>query len=38
MAFETIHTIIQVENLVVILISFLIIYSGSIAAGYYTVP
>jgi hypothetical protein len=36
--FETIHTIVQVQNLVIILISFLIIYAGSIAKGYYNVP
>lgn len=36
--FETIHTIVQVQNLVIILISFLIIYSGAIAQGYYNVP
>lgn len=36
--FETIHTVVQVQNLVIILISFLIIYSGSIAKGYYEVP
>lgn len=38
MAFETIHTIIQVQNLVIILISFLIIYAGAIANTYYAVP
>jgi hypothetical protein len=36
--FETIHTIVQVQNLVIILISFLIIYAGAIAKGYYNVP
>ena len=38
MAFETIHTIVQVQNLVIVLISFLIIYSGQIARSYYSVP
>lgn len=38
MAFETIHTILQVQNLVIVTISFLIIYAGSIAQGYYSVP
>ncbi len=38
MAFETIHTVVQVQNLVLILISFLIIYSGLIAYSYYEVP
>lgn len=36
--FENIHTIVQVQNLVIILISFLIIYAGAIAKGYYNVP
>lgn len=38
MAFETIHTVVQVQNLVIILLAFLIIYSGQIAADYYDVP
>lgn len=38
MAFETIHTIVQVQNLVIITIAFLIIYSGQIAEDYYKVP
>ena len=36
--FETIHTIVQVQNLVIVLISFLIIYAGAIARSYYQVP
>ena len=31
MAFEAIHTILQVQNLVIVLISFLVIYAGGIA-------
>lgn len=38
MVFENIHTIVQVQNLVVILIAFLIIYSGQIVKDYYRVP
>jgi hypothetical protein len=38
MAFETIHTMIQVQTLVLICISYLIIYAGSIANGYYSIP
>ena len=38
MAFETIHTIVQVQNLVVVLIGYMIIHSGQIAADYYAVP
>lgn len=37
MAFETIHTVIQVQNLVLVLIAFLIIESGYIANSYYDV-
>lgn len=38
MAFETIHTIIQVLNMVLVLLSFAIIYSGTMASTYYDVP
>jgi hypothetical protein len=38
MLFETIHTIVQVQSLVVVLIAFLIVYSGWIARNYYKVP
>lgn len=38
MYFETIHTILQVQNLVIVAISFLVIYAGSIAQTYYSVP
>lgn len=36
--FETIHTVVQVQNLVIVLISFLVIYAGDVAKGYYQVP
>ncbi len=35
MAFETIHTIVQVLNMVLILLAFAIIYAGEIASSYY---
>jgi Tetraspanin family len=38
MHFETIHTILQVQNLVIVLLSFLVIYAGQIAKTYYSVP
>jgi len=38
MAFETIHTIIQVQNLVIVILGFAIIYAGSVAKGFYEVP
>lgn len=38
MAFETIHTIVQVQNLVILTIAFLVLYAGSIAQSYYPVP
>lgn len=36
--FETIHTVVQVQNMVLVLNSFLIIYAGAVASTYYGVP
>ena len=38
MQFESIHTIVQVQNIVVVFIAFMIVYSGWIAKTYYSVP
>ncbi len=38
MTFESIHTIVQVQTLVLVIISYLIIYAGTIAKGYYSIP
>lgn len=38
MAFETIHTVVQVQNLVIVILGFAVIYAGSVARSYYDVP
>ena len=38
MAFEMIHTAVQVQNLVIVILGFAVIYAGSIARSYYDVP
>lgn len=38
MAFETIHIIVQVQNLVIIILGFSIIYASIISRSYYDVP
>jgi len=38
MAFESIHTVVQVQNLVTVILGFAIIYAGSVAKSYYNVP
>jgi Na+/H+ antiporter NhaD/arsenite permease-like protein len=38
MAFETIHTVVQFQNLVIVSLGFAVIYAGSVADTYYDEP